>query len=572
MASTRNRENWDAPQRHPDHKRPVTRREFVAQGFMSGSAFALSGGVFSLFANPREAFGALSGDLQPLLANPCDIATVGAGKIPFICFDLAGGANIAGSNVLVGQEGGQMDFLGTSGYEKLGLPGDMVPGLNDPVSGLPYANTDFGLAFHSDSPFKRGMELSMSPGRAANLNGAIIPARSDNDTGNNPHNPLYGIARAGADGSILTLAGTENTDSGGNSMIPAMMMNPELRPTKVDRPGDVTGLVDTGQLVGILGPDDATAVMESIYRITDRKMGVVDAGQQVQAGDVIKDMVKCGYLKAADIADRFGDTPLDPALDPAIVGPNGIFTEAEFNDNGRDGQEFRKTASMMKLVINGFAGAGCIEMGGYDYHGGRRAEGEVKARRALHGCLHRVRGAHRRAAHDVRLQRRLAVLERRDRQLAGRPRQGRMGERQLLDRRLLLHGLQPLWPGDAARRDRRRAGVAPAARLHGCRRLGAARGDAGGQQRQPAREHGHPQLHGPARRGRQLRQPVPEPRSRRQLAARRDDRVRRDRQRDDRAPEPCLSLPSPQGVCVSLEPVVGDAPPPASFCPGEESP
>ena len=33
----------------------------------------------------------------------------------------------------------------------MGLPGDMVPGLNDPISGLPYANTDFGLAFHSDS-------------------------------------------------------------------------------------------------------------------------------------------------------------------------------------------------------------------------------------------------------------------------------------------------------------------------------------------------------------------------------------------------------------------------------------
>ena len=30
----------------------------------------------------------------------------------------------------------------------------------------------------------------------------VIPARSDNDTGNNPHNPMYGIARAGANGSI----------------------------------------------------------------------------------------------------------------------------------------------------------------------------------------------------------------------------------------------------------------------------------------------------------------------------------------------------------------------------------
>ncbi|MGB5245039.1 MAG: hypothetical protein WBM54_08830 [Woeseia sp.] len=382
MGNKRTRRNWDEPQRHADHRRPMTRREFVSQGFMSGSAFALGGGVLSLFSNPRDALAALSGDLTPLLADPCNIATVGAGKIPFICFDLAGGANIAGSNVLVGREGGQLDFLGTAGYEKLGLPGDMVPGLNDPTTGLPYANTDFGLAFHSDSAFKRGMEASMSPGRGVNLNGAIIPARSDNDTGNNPHNPLYGIANAGADGSILTLAGTANTDSGGNSMIPAMMMDPELRPTKVDRPSDVTGLVDTGQLVGILGPDDATAVMESIYRISAEKMSVADAGQTITADDVVKDMVRCGYLKAADIADRFGATPLDPADDPAIVGPTGIFSDAEFNDPGRDGREFRKTASVMKLVMNGFAGAACIEMGGYDYHGGRRAEGEVKDERA----------------------------------------------------------------------------------------------------------------------------------------------------------------------------------------------
>ena len=391
MAKKRTTRDLDAPQMHGDHPRPVTRREFVAQGFMTGSAFALGGGVMSLFSNPREAYAALSGDLQPLLgANACNIATVGAGKIPFIAFDLAGGANIANSNVLVGQEGGQMDFLNTSGYEKMGLPGDMVPGLNDPISGLPYANTDLGLAFHSDSPFLRGMRRHMNPLREPLINGAIIPARSDNDTGNNPHNPLYGIARAGADGSILTLAGTENSDSGGNSMIPAMMMNPELRPTKVDRPSDVTALVDTGQLVGILGPSDATAVMESIYRISEMKVGnsassnqgTLDAGQQITASDVVQDLVSCGYLKSADIADRFGGTPLDPGLDPMIVGPNGIFSDAEFNDGGRDGSEFRKTASIMKLVMNGFAGAAVVEMGGYDYHGGQRREGEVKDERA----------------------------------------------------------------------------------------------------------------------------------------------------------------------------------------------
>ena len=381
MARKRKLRHPDAPQRHGDHRRPVTRREFVAQGFLTGSAFALGGGVMSLFSNPRQAFAALSGDLEPLRANPCNV-TDGAGKIPFICFDLAGGANIAGSNVLVGKQDGQLDFLSTAGYQTLGLPGDMVPGLNDPISGLPFANTDFGLAFHSDSAFLRGMLASMSPARAANLNGAVIPARSDNDTANNPHNPLYGIAGAGAKGSILTLAGSSNTDSGGNSMVPAMMLNPELRPTKVDRPSDVTGLVDTGELVGILGPDDATAVMESIYRLSDQKMLVADAHDSVTAPEVVKDLVRCGYLKAADIADRFGNTPIDPAEDTTIVGPDGIFSDAEFNDGGADGREFRKTASVMKLVMNGFAGAACIEMGGYDYHGGMRREGEVKDERA----------------------------------------------------------------------------------------------------------------------------------------------------------------------------------------------
>ena len=380
MTKKRSLRDLDAPQMHGDHRRPVTRREFVAQGFLSGSAFAVGGGVMSLFSNPREAYATLSDDLRPLLANPCNIATSGAGKIPFICFDLAGGANISGSNVLVGQQGGQMDFLNTSGYDKLGLPGDMVPGLTDPISGLPFANTDLGLAFHLDSPLLRGMRRHMSPLREPLINGAIIPARSDNDTSNNPHNPLYGIAGAGAGGSIMDLAGTETTDSGGNSMMPAAQMNPELRPTKVDRPSDVTALVDTGQLVGILTPDDATAVMESIYRISDTKMTTLN--QTISASDVVTDLVGCGYLKAADVADRFGAIPLDPGLDPTIVGPGGIFSDAEWNSGGRDEQSFRKTASIMKLVMNGFAGAACIEMGGYDYHGGARAEGEVKDERA----------------------------------------------------------------------------------------------------------------------------------------------------------------------------------------------
>ena len=383
----------DAPQRHDNHRRPMTRRELLGQGFLAGSATLLSGGFLSLFSNPRAAYAALASDLQPLTAG-CGISN-GAGKIPFICFDLAGGANIAGSNVLVGKEGGQFDLLSTAGYRKLGLPGDQVPGVAETTptatsNGL-HGDTSLGLAFHSDSAFLRGMQTTMSAATAAAVNGAIIPARSENDTGNNPHNPMYGIQRAGADGSILTLCGSRNSVSGGNSMAPMMMINPEFQPTKVDRPSDVTGLVDTGQLVGLLSASDATAVLESIYRISRERMNnAVSTGLPIGQDDVVKELVNCGYLKAADVADRFGNVVLDPSLDPLIVGSTGIFSQADFDNTGADGAEFRKTASVMKLVIEGFAGAGCITMGGYDYHGGMRQEGETKdfrAGRCMGACL-----------------------------------------------------------------------------------------------------------------------------------------------------------------------------------------
>jgi len=375
----------DAPLYQKDHPRPVTRRQFVAQGFMSGAATVIAPSIFGLFANPRAAEAALSPDLEALKQS-CGIAVQGAGKIPFICIDLAGGANMVGSNVLVGAQGGQRDFLSVAGYGRLGLPGDMVP--NAPNPGSPtndFIQSALGLAFHSDSAFVRGILERVSVTTAASTNGAVIPARSENDTGNNPHNPMYGIYRAGADGELLTLIGSQSSESGGNSMAPAALVDPSVRPTKVDRTSDVTGLVDTGKLVGLLDQDDAVRVMESIQRLSDRKLARVDTG--ITRDAVIKDLVRCNYVKAADLTDRYGDpSALNPELDPDIVGPAGIFTQQEFQNDS----EFRKTAAVMKLVVNGYAGAGTITMGGYDYHGQGRATGElrdIRAGRCMGACL-----------------------------------------------------------------------------------------------------------------------------------------------------------------------------------------
>lgn len=377
--------NLNSPLLFGDHRKPLTRREFISSGLKAGG-YALSGmSLFSLFAQPSKAHATLSSDLEALKAS-CGIATQGAGKIPFIGFDLAGGANIVGSNVLVGGMGGQLDFLSTAGYNKLGLPGDMAPSIANPNSGLSdFINTDLGLAFHSDSAFLRGILEKVSSDTAAKINGAIIPNRSDNDTGNNPHNPMYAIAAAGANGSLMPLIGSRNSDSGGNSMAPSSFLDLSIRPTKIDRPSDVTGLVDVGDLFNLLSNNDAVAVMESIQRISAAKMQQVNS--QVTRDDVIKDLINCGYVKSADLADRFGDpSTLNPLLDVDIVGPGGIFTLNEFDSD----REFQKTASVMKLVVNGFSGAGTVTMGGFDYHTGERGTGELRdlrAGRCMGACL-----------------------------------------------------------------------------------------------------------------------------------------------------------------------------------------
>ncbi|HUK02562.1 MAG TPA: hypothetical protein VLW26_09820 [Steroidobacteraceae bacterium] len=394
------------PIRHDgSHPRPVSRRDFISAGFLQGSAVVVGSSALAgmLMRSGLARASNLAPDIKNLQSNLCGIATQGAGKIPFICFDLAGGANLNGSEVLIGGKGGQLDFLSTAGYGKLGIPGNMLPNSPNPGS----ANNDFidtslGLAWHSDGGILRGIHDKSTPAAQANTNGAAIAALSQNDTQNNPHNPMYGIWKAGAGGSLLTLIGTQNSDSGGNSMAPAALIDLSERPTVVQQASDVTGLVDTGQLgtmfTGPSGPADTVNVLESITRIsggndtsnTGSKLGDVTVQSNSASADTqLKTSLQCGYVKSAVLVDQFGDpSSLNPDLDTDIVGQDGssIFTQAEYTGNSN----FRKTAAVMKMVISGYAGAGTITLGGYDYHDGTRATGEARnfqAGQCIGACL-----------------------------------------------------------------------------------------------------------------------------------------------------------------------------------------
>jgi hypothetical protein len=345
----------EAPLRLQDHRRPVSRREFLAQGFITGAGMVMAPTFLSL----------MRASTARAQTAGC-VLRAGAGLIPFLCIDLAGGASIAGSNVLVGGPNGQLDFLTGEGYSKMGLPSDMTPNNAGQV------NTELGVAFHADSAFLRGIQSKTSVATRANVNGAIFCSRSDNDTSNNPLNPMYGINRAGADGELVTLIGSQSSESGGNSEAPPSQMDPTKRPTKVDSARDATGLIDTGNLVSLLNQEQAGQVAVAAEQISAIKLA------HESEDPALEGQILCNYTQTADLIGRFGNPDVvNPMLDADIAtgagGVTPIFSAAELNQ-----ERFRKTAAVMKLVVEGFAGAGTVEQGGYDYHDSTRATGEVR--------------------------------------------------------------------------------------------------------------------------------------------------------------------------------------------------
>ncbi len=174
------------------------------------------------------------------------------------------------------------------------------------------------------------------------------------------------------------------------------LIDPALQPTTINQPSDATSLVNTG---GATADPVAIEVIEaqalistgsgayvtgdptSITGALSMPGGQPGVQMYTKAGTAsqdaaLKNQVRCAYVKSAYTAAEFG-TPsaLDPTQDPLINGTTGtaIFTASDFQDG-----DVRKTATVMKLVMDGYAGAGTITMGGYDYHDGTRASGEMR--------------------------------------------------------------------------------------------------------------------------------------------------------------------------------------------------
>jgi len=326
------------------HGKPVTRRELLGQGLISGGAFVIAPSLLgSIYAQSSMA--------QEAIAKNCPSDDGTKDSLGAIVVELAGGGNLAGGNVWVGGRGGQKDRLPPGSYKSISIGTEPMNLVNR-----------YGLDWNPGSAtagFLKGMDDGIKDAAVREkVKGILYCSTSENDTNNNSYIPTHQLVHAGAMGELAKLVGTGGGLNGARSNKTTPFIEPGLTAVAINRASDATALVAKSDLARTLGEASvnkimkATALMgnEALCNLSRRSLS-----EQMAA------VCGCRYDKSLSLATKFGVDGVDPGQDQGIT--------SAYTDQARGAE-----ATIAKLVVNGLAGVGVIVKGGYDYHGRTKAQ------------------------------------------------------------------------------------------------------------------------------------------------------------------------------------------------------
>ena len=325
----------------------LTRRDFLNDSIERACGYLCMPSLATLLINGRA-----------LATSNCPDAS--ASNAPaFIALDLKGGASIAGNNVIVYKEGGEL----LESYEGLGLPGkdeEGKKGLHPSQTGM--IDTSLGLPMHTNSAMLDGIKATTQPDVQAKTTGVVICTKAADDTSSNELASAPGVFLAGSSGLITPLVGSDGGNagsSGGNSITPFMHSTVPVKIFDIASASEIIKLGDIWQQQ----PQRMQKVLAAINKMSFAQL---DKFAQLGMPQQSAEMIKCGYAKAKDLLTP-GEIDLNPSNDNAITLPNNVEEAA---------------VEIAYLVLKGYAGSGTVSLPGYDYHDGTASTGDDKDREA----------------------------------------------------------------------------------------------------------------------------------------------------------------------------------------------
>ena len=330
------------PLKYPDHRRPVTRRELLAQGFIGYSAMLTMPSVFSMLCS------------EIAQAADCGTSTTNT-SLPLLVFDMAGGSAMPG-NFLVGKNFDPRNSMLNS-YDALGW-NPKAQGALDESFGLPMAA--------QVSKMRQGIYETASAEARANLRMGSFAHFSQDDTSSNPSSALTLACKAGNIGSVVSKGlGTFNTKSGGNSDVP--LKDATFKPLFMSKVDDLLNSAGFGPTYADISIDARKALGKGITKVSAENLKQY---ANILEGDKLAKAAECAYAPVAGYAN--GVSGMDPRADTLFQTLYGITATTTATTPAAI------SATVVMNALKGNTGPGCITLGGCDYHTGSSTLGDQK--------------------------------------------------------------------------------------------------------------------------------------------------------------------------------------------------
>lgn len=272
--------------------------------------------------------------------------TVAVPTVPFLTFDLAGGAGLP-ANFLVGMRGGPLDLcgsLGQTGYRAHGWNPRESDALDDSF-GLPMSKKHSRIL--SALKAELSPEMYHSDGRSKAQMASILHFALD-DQPTNLLSAVPLVASAGLKGDRIRAGlGLRNSLTGGYSRGPSE--SARTKPRVIARVSDLTRLMSLSPTFDGLTSQrrrDAMAFWADGLRSEARRRGVLD--------EALEDALKQVPALGQELPE------CDPRQDPV--------TARIYNLNAQSSQEALIEAGVVQATLKRWTGPGVITIGECDYH------------------------------------------------------------------------------------------------------------------------------------------------------------------------------------------------------------
>lgn len=328
------------------HAKPVTRREFLSAGLLPFAASLMVPNWVSLL---------LPSSAQAQDAGAC-VDSSGS-MIPFVTLNLSGGAAMSANYLPMNAAGAPI-----SSYSKMGLGNNQVP-IEREFGNVPFAGAVNGVLL---SKMLIGIRAAASAATLANTAFVAIPCDSANDTAGNKFDVSGAVTKAGLIGTQMPTLGRVNNRTGISQA--AAIVSPPA-PLVVDNYNALLSSVGYGATIGAnLNASQKLSLTKLVSNLNSsqtRKLASLTGGAPV------KQLMDCAGIKNVDVV-KLGADVVDPRKN------SGVSQVWNINNNTNVGSRDLIFGSMVYNTLLGQAGASNLELGGYDYHGGTRANTDAK--------------------------------------------------------------------------------------------------------------------------------------------------------------------------------------------------